>query len=81
MQKILSLLSLLLMIQACSTPQRGSEEYWFNKLKEEQRAQCSQLPEPLASSCLRDVSQRNYQDFIRQQQQMRPDNTRATMQS
>lgn len=80
MQKIFILISLLLMVQACSTPQRGSEEYWFNKLKDEQRAQCSQLPEPLASSCLRDVSKRNYQDFIRQQQQTLTDNKSATMQ-
>jgi len=45
MKKIVSLLSLLLLLTACSTPQRGSEEYWFNKLLDEQRAQCSQLPE------------------------------------
>lgn len=80
MQKIFSLLSLLLLLQACSTPQRGSEEYWFNKLRDEQRAQCSQLPEPLASSCLQDVSKRSYQDFIRQQQQTLTDNAGATIQ-
>lgn len=79
MQKILILLSLLLLLQACSTPQRGSEEYWFNKLRDEQRAQCAQLPEPLASSCLQDVSQRSYQDFIRQQQRL-TDNTSAPLQ-
>jgi Tfp pilus assembly protein PilP len=65
MKKIVSLLSLLLLLTACSTPQRGSEEYWFNKLLDEQRAQCSQLPEPLSTSCLTDLTKKNYQDFIR----------------
>ena len=67
--KKISVLLFLLVLQACSSPHRGSEEYWFNKLRDEQRAQCSQLPEPLSSSCLQDVSKRNYQDFKRQQQQ------------
>lgn len=67
--KKISVLLFLFLLQACSSPQRGSEEYWFNKLRDEQRAQCSQLPEPLSSSCLQDVSKRNYQDFKRQQQQ------------
>ncbi len=79
MQKIFSLFSLLFLLQACSTPQRGSEEYWFNKIRDEQRAQCAQLPEPLASSCLQDVSQRSYQDFIRQQQRL-TDNQSPSMQ-
>lgn len=67
--KKISVLLCVFLIHACSSPQRGSEEYWFNKLRDEQRAQCSQLPEPLSSSCLQDVSKRNYQDFKRQQQQ------------
>lgn len=56
-----------LALSACSgSPSRGSEEYWFNKLQMEQRAQCSQLPEPLASNCLADVAKRSYQDFVRE---------------
>ncbi|WP_333796921.1 hypothetical protein [Rheinheimera sp.] len=52
-------------LAACSSPPSGSEEYWFNKLQMEHRAQCSLLPEPLASSCLKDVANRSYQDFVR----------------
>ncbi len=57
-----------LLLSACHTPSRGSEEYWFNKLKDEQRAQCSQLPEPLSTSCLQDVEQKTYQDFQKSRQ-------------
>ncbi len=59
----ISVVVLSLLLSACHTPPRGSEEYWFNKLKDEQRAQCSQLPEPLSTSCLQDVQKKTYQDF------------------
>jgi hypothetical protein len=57
------------LLSGCAVPERGSEEYWFNKLKDSQRQQCRQLPEPLASSCLLDVSNRSYDEFIKQRQQ------------
>jgi Tfp pilus assembly protein PilP len=59
---------LLPILAACSSPQSGSEEYWFNKMQMEQRAQCAQLPEPLASNCLRDNDAKSYQDFVREKQ-------------
>ncbi|WP_306523176.1 hypothetical protein [Rheinheimera sp.] len=62
----LPLALLLLALTACSVPKGGSEEYWFNKMQMEQRAQCSQLPEPLASSCLENVAAKSYQDFVRE---------------
>jgi len=63
--KILPLV-LLPTLSACQNPQRGSEEYWYNKMRDEQRAQCRLLPSPLAESCLKDVSTKNYQDFLQQ---------------
>lgn len=56
-------------LSACHSPPRGSEEYWFNKLKDEQRAQCSQLPEPLSTSCLQDVEKKSYEEFKKNSQQ------------
>lgn len=65
--KKLLLISLLLpVLSACQNPQRGSEEYWFNKMRDEQRAQCRQLPSPLSESCLKDVAGKKYEDFQRQ---------------
>jgi hypothetical protein len=58
----------LSLLSACHTPPRGSEEYWFNKLKDEQRAQCSQLPEPLSTTCLQDVENKSYEDFKKNNQ-------------
>lgn len=57
------------LVSGCAVPERGSEEYWFNKLKDSQRQQCRQLPEPLASSCLQDVSNRSYEELLKQRQQ------------
>lgn len=68
----LLLSGILLVISACSSPQSGSEEYWFNKMQMEQRAQCSQLPEPLASNCLRDNAAKSYQDFVRERAAQQP---------
>ena len=65
-KQYLLLSCILFGISACSSPQSGSEEYWFNKMQMEQRAQCSQLPEPLASNCLRDNAAKSYQDFVRE---------------
>jgi len=65
--KSLLLISLLLpLLGACQNPQRGSEEYWFNKMRDEQRAQCRLLPSPLSESCLKDVASKKYEDFQRQ---------------
>lgn len=65
--KTLLWLSLLVpVLSACQNPQRGSEEYWFNKMRDEQRAQCRLLPSPLAESCLQDVASKKYEDFQRQ---------------
>lgn len=63
MRQYLGWLFCLMFLSACHTPPRGSEEYWFNKLKDEQRAQCSQLPEPLSTTCLSDVEAKSYKDF------------------
>lgn len=60
------ILLLTLVLTACQTPQRGSEEYWFNKMRDEQRAQCRLLPSPLSESCLKDVAGKKYEDFQRQ---------------
>ncbi|WP_157605582.1 hypothetical protein [Rheinheimera sp. SA_1] len=62
------LLLLLLFLQSCTVAKRGSEEYWYNKMVAEQRAQCSLLPEPLAGSCLKDVAAKSYQDFVKNRQ-------------
>ena len=65
-QKLLVLSLVVIAVSACSSPPSGSEEYWFNKMQMEQRAQCSQLPEPLSSNCLRDLATKSYQDFVRE---------------
>ncbi|TXH94402.1 MAG: hypothetical protein E6Q75_13010 [Rheinheimera sp.] len=65
--KTLLCISLLVpLLCACQNPQRGSEEYWFNKMRDEQRAQCRLLPSPLSESCLKDVASKKYEDFQRQ---------------
>ncbi|MDZ7869805.1 MAG: hypothetical protein U5L02_11530 [Rheinheimera sp.] len=65
--KTLLVFSLLLpVLCACQSPQHGSEEYWFNKMRDEQRAQCRLLPSPLSESCLKDVSSKKYEEFQRQ---------------
>ncbi len=65
-KKLLIISLLLPALSACQNPQRGSEEYWFNKMRDEQRAQCRLLPSPLSESCLKDVSSKKYEDFQRQ---------------
>lgn len=61
------LVSLLLLQTACQAPPaRNSEEYVFNKWVDNQRQQCRQLPEPLATSCLSDTAKLDYQDFVKQ---------------
>lgn len=71
-QKLLVLSVVVITVSACSSPQSGSEEYWFNKMQMEQRAQCSQLPEPLSSNCLRDLAAKSYQDFVRERAAQQP---------
>lgn len=65
-KKLLLISMLLPVLSACQNPQRGSEEYWFNKMRDEQRAQCRLLPSPLSESCLKDVAAKKYEDFQRQ---------------
>ncbi len=65
-KKLLIISLLLPALSACQNPQRGSEEYWFNKMRDEQRAQCRLLPSPLAESCPKDVASKKYEDFQRQ---------------
>ncbi len=55
----------LLQLIGCAMPTTDSEEFKFNKMVLEQRAQCRQLPEPLATSCLTDVSNKNYPDYLK----------------
>ncbi len=68
MTRITSTMLLMLLLQSCTVAKRGSEEYWYNKMVADQRAQCSLLPEPLASSCLKDVAAKSYQDFVKNRQ-------------
>ena len=55
----------LLQLTACSMPSRDSEEFKYNRMVLEQRAQCRQLPEPLATSCLNDVQSKSYADYLK----------------
>lgn len=68
MTRTLSIFLLMFFLQSCTVAKRGSEEYWYNKMVAEQRAQCSLLPEPLSGSCLRDVAAKSYQDFVKNRQ-------------
>ncbi len=68
MNRSLGLIFLLTLLQGCTVAKRGSEEYWYNKMVAEQRAQCSLLPEPLSTSCLKDVAAKSYQEFVKQRQ-------------
>lgn len=67
--RVVGVLLLCCGLSACHTPQRGSEEYWFNKLKDEQRMQCRELPEPLATSCLTDLEQKSYHELLKTRQE------------
>ncbi len=58
-------LPFLLMMTACSMPSRDSEEFKFNRMLQEQRAQCRQLPEPLSTSCLVDVNAKSYEEYLK----------------
>lgn len=60
---------LLLQLTGCTMPSTDSEEFKFNKMVLDQRAQCRQLPEPLATSCLTDVSSKNYADYLKNKTQ------------
>lgn len=68
MIRTINLLLLTFFLHSCAVAERGSEEYWYNKMVAEQRAQCSLLPEPLAGSCLQDVAAKSYQDFVKNRQ-------------
>ena len=68
MTRTTSTILLMLLLQSCTVAKRGSEEYWYNKMVADQRAQCSLLPEPLSSSCLKDVAAKSYQDFVKDSQ-------------
>ncbi len=50
-------------LSACTMPSVDSEEFKYNKMLMDQRSQCRQLPEPLASSCISDLTKKSYQDF------------------
>ena len=69
MKTIPWLVTIVIAVQACSVAPRGSEEYWYNKMLAEQRAQCSLLPEPLSGTCLQDVQSKSYQKFLQEKQQ------------
>ncbi|MBU1435736.1 MAG: hypothetical protein KJ930_00320 [Gammaproteobacteria bacterium] len=73
MKQNVSLLLVILFLQSCTVAPRGSEEYWYNKMVAEQRAQCSLLPEPLAGSCLKDVANKSYNDFVKNREQQNID--------
>ncbi len=69
MKTIPWLVTIVVAVQACSVAPRGSEEYWYNKMLAEQRAQCSLLPEPLSGTCLQDVQSKSYQKYLQEKQQ------------
>lgn len=73
----LSLIGLLsaLLLSACQRPQHGSEEYWYNKMRDEQRAQCRLLPAPLSDSCVKDADSKSYQEYLRQRSNNPPAQT------
>lgn len=50
-------------LSACTMPSVDSEEFKYNKMLMDQRSQCRQLPEPLASSCISDLTKKSYQEF------------------
>lgn len=58
----------MLTLVGCSMPSSDSEEFKFNRMVLEQRAQCRLLPEPLSTSCLSDVNGKNYADYLKQKQ-------------
>jgi hypothetical protein len=68
MTRTFNILLMMCILQGCTVAKRGSEEYWYNKMVAEQRAQCTLLPEPLAGSCLKDVAAKSYQDFVKNRQ-------------
>lgn len=61
------LVLLLVSLQsACAYSQRGSDEWWYNRMQRDHRSQCNQLPEQVKAQCLERQSS-SYQDFLKQQ--------------
>lgn len=58
---------LLVVLQsACAYSQRGSDEWWFDKMQRDHRSQCNQLPAQVKAQCL-ERQAGSYQDYLKQQ--------------
>lgn len=45
-------LLLLLLQSACAYSQRGSDEWWYDRMQRDHRSQCNQLPAQVKAQCL-----------------------------
>lgn len=59
-------LLLVLLQSACAYSQRGSDEWWFDRMQRDHRSQCNQLPEQIKRQCL-ERQGGSYEDFLKQQ--------------
>ncbi len=65
-------LLLTLLQSACAYSQRGSDEWWYNRMQREHRAQCNQLPEQVKAQCL-ERQAGSYQEYLKQQKARQQD--------
>lgn len=64
--RLVILLLLALLQSACAYSQRGSDEWWYNKMQRDHRSQCNLLPPQVKAQCL-ERQGGTYEDFLKQQ--------------
>jgi hypothetical protein len=63
--RIALVLLLVLLQSSCAYSQRGSDEWWYDRMQRDHRAQCNQLPAQLKTQCL-ERQNGSYQDYLKQ---------------
>lgn len=58
-------LLLVLLQSACAYSQRGSDEWWYDRMQRDHRSQCNQLPAQVKAQCL-ERQGGSYQDYLKQ---------------
>jgi len=61
------LLSLVLLQTGCAYSQRGSDEWWFNKMQRDTRSHCNELPDQVKAQCI-EQTKKSYDDYVKRQQ-------------
>ena len=65
-------LQLVLLQSTCTYSKVGSDEWWFNRMQRDHRAQCNQLPPQVKAQCL-ERQNGSYEDYLKQQKARQQD--------